>query len=255
MSDEDAADTDSTMSLLGRFYETLDLLAPGDNTLTKEAFHRILPLPNKPKILDIGCGAGRSTLVLAEACPDARIEAFDVHQPFLDRCHKAALEKGVKIVTRCLPMERVAEEVEEESVDLIWSEGAAYIMGFEEALEAWGKLLKPEGAMVVSELCWLTDDPPEEAAAFWSEEYPQMTDVEGTIARARRAGLSVFDTITLPNEAWDAYYQQVEDRCEALERKADEKMKACLRSLRREIEIFRRHRGSYGYVLFLMRRK
>lgn len=255
MSDEDAADTDRSISLLGRFYENLDLLAPGDNTLTKEAFHRILPLPSKPRILDIGCGAGRTTLVLAEACPEARIDAVDTHQPFLAKCEAAAKERGFKITTHCFSMDKIADEIEEESVDLIWSEGAAYIMGFEAALKSWRDVLDPDGAMVVSELCWLTDNPPEEALAFWREDYPDMTDIEETISRAKRAGFSVFDTILLPDEAWEAYYGPLEARMDELEPIADEEMASFIRSMRREVDIFRRYKGSFGYVLFLMRWK
>ena len=54
------------------------------------------------------------------------------------------------------------------SVNLIWSEGAAYILGLEESLRRWRPLLASEGLMAVTECTWLTDNPPEEAKAFWS---------------------------------------------------------------------------------------
>lgn len=254
MSDDSTGTIDETMSLLGEFYGPLDLLAPGDNTLTKEAFHRILPLPDRPFILDIGCGTGRSTMALAELCPGARIEAIDIYQVFLDRLSDRAAEAGYKIATHLLPMEKLAEEIEEESVDLIWSEGSAYIMGFEKALKAWRDLLRPNGAMVVSELCWNVEDPPEEAKVFWDDEYPDMVGVEEAVFRANDAGLSVFDTITLPVGAFQAYYGALEDRCDALEPKASPAMADLIRTIRREIDIFGRFKGSFSYVLFLMRK-
>ncbi|MGE5484827.1 MAG: hypothetical protein ACM3X4_07420 [Ignavibacteriales bacterium] len=39
-----------------------------------------------------------------------------------------------------------------ESFDLIWSEGAIYIMGFGNGLTAWKPLLRRGGYVVVSEL-------------------------------------------------------------------------------------------------------
>ena len=38
------------------------------------------------------------------------------------------------------------------------------------------------------QLSWLTDDPPQDAALFWSEGYPAMQDVSQNLAAARRAG-------------------------------------------------------------------
>ena len=46
--------------------------------------------------------------------------------------------------------------------DLIWAEGSAYIMGVANALRAWKAFLKPHGYLALSELLWLTDDPPGE---------------------------------------------------------------------------------------------
>ncbi len=255
MSDGDSRDIGETMSLLGKFYENLDLLAPGDDTLTKEAFHRVLPLQDKPRILDIGCGTGRSTLVLAEVCPGAKILAIDTYQSFLDKLDASAKERGLEVETRCLSMDALEGEVEEESVDLIWAEGSAYIMGFENALKSWRGFLKDNGAIVVSELCWLTDDPPDEVQEFWAKEYPEMAGIEEAVDRAGKAGFRVFDKIALPEGAWEAYYGPLEDRCDALGVGADMAMASYIRATRQEIDIFRRYPSVYGYVMFLMRQK
>ena len=49
------------------------------------------------------------------------------------------------------------------SFDLLWSEAAAYSMGFFAALAAWRRLLVDGGRLAVSELVWLDRDPPAEA--------------------------------------------------------------------------------------------
>ena len=62
--------------------------------------------------------------------------------------------------------------------DLIWCEGAAYIMGVENALRSWREQLKPGGRIALSEPAWLTSDPPEELRRWWQSGYPEMRDVE-----------------------------------------------------------------------------
>jgi 2-polyprenyl-3-methyl-5-hydroxy-6-metoxy-1,4-benzoquinol methylase len=39
---------------------------PGDNISTKKAYLTLKDLPEKPRILDVGCGLGMQTLMLAK---------------------------------------------------------------------------------------------------------------------------------------------------------------------------------------------
>ena len=87
-----------------------------------------------------------------------------------------------------------------DTFDLIWSEGAAYIMGISEAFSAWREFLRPGGYVVVSEATWLVPDPPAEVREFWAAEYPGMTDVAGNLARIEAAGYEVVGHFTLPDD-------------------------------------------------------
>ena len=62
------------------------------------------------------------------------------------------------------------------SFDVIWSEGAAYILGFEKALRSWRPLLASAGHVAVTEVTWLHSDPPADLRRFWETEYPAITD-------------------------------------------------------------------------------
>ena len=105
----------------------------------------------------------------------------------------------------------------EEAFDLIWSEGAAYLLGFREALTNWRRLLRPKGCLVVLECTWLTDDPPADVAAFWAEAYPGMATVATNRAVAGEEGYDVIDTMVLPaSDWWAEYYRPLQERIAAL---------------------------------------
>jgi cyclopropane fatty-acyl-phospholipid synthase-like methyltransferase len=88
-----------------RLYEGLPRQGPGSDACTREALRRLPPLPAQPRVVDLGCGAGRQTLVLAEAL-GTRVLAVDLHRPFLDQLEGAAREHGLahRVETRCADM-------------------------------------------------------------------------------------------------------------------------------------------------------
>ena len=45
---------------------------------------------------------------------------------------------------------------QEEELDLIWSEGAIYNIGFERGMNEWNKFLKKNGFIAVTEASWFT---------------------------------------------------------------------------------------------------
>src|SRR6056297_2042981 len=96
--------------------------APGSPEATQRAF-QTLPEPEQiHRIADIGCGPGAQSLQLADLSK-AEIHAVDLHQPYIDRLKQAAQEK--KLQERIFPVRADMGELpfEENSFDLIWSEG------------------------------------------------------------------------------------------------------------------------------------
>jgi SAM-dependent methyltransferase len=236
-----------------RLFEGLPRQGPGSDACTREALRRLGALPAAPRVLDLGCGSGRAALVLAETLR-TRVIAVDVHRPFLDQLQAAARERNLEdlIELRCADM--AAPGVPAGSVDLLWSEGALYFLGFERGLRLWRPLLAPGGCVAVSECSWLTDDPPAEAAEFFHQGYPGMAGIGENLGRARAAGFDVLDHFTLPLEAWwDEYYAPLEQRMTELAPAAGPELAAVLDETRREIELYRRHHDSYGYVFYLLR--
>jgi SAM-dependent methyltransferase len=234
-----------------RLFESLPRQGPGSDASTRAMLRRLPALPLAPRVLDLGCGCGRQTLVLAEEL-QARVLAIDLHQPFLDRLTARGQARGLAdlIETRCADM--AALDLPPASFDLLWSEGAIHLLGFEAGLGLWRPLLASRGLVVVSECSWLTDRPPAPALAFWREAYPGMGSIERNQARARGAGFEPLDCWTLPEEAWwSDYYTPLAARLSAFE--GDPALAAALAALQQEIELFRRYGASYGYVFYLLR--
>ena len=70
---------------------------------------------------------------------------------------------------------------------MIWSKGAAYNMGFGNALVDWRRFLKSGGCLSVTELVWLRSDPPAPVSRFFEKEYPDITDVEAILRIIRNS--------------------------------------------------------------------
>ena len=62
-----------------RLFEGLPRQGPGSDACTREALRRLGPLPPAPRVLDLGCGSGRSALVLAETLHVGSAEAATCH--------------------------------------------------------------------------------------------------------------------------------------------------------------------------------
>lgn len=243
-----------TSEPLFRLHAGLPRQAPGSDACTREALARLSPLPDRPRVADLGCGPGRSALVLAETL-QTRVVAIDLHAPFIDELRAHARARGLEQLIDARVGDMRAPGPEPGSLDLLWSEGAIYIIGFAEGLRLWRPLLASRGQVAVTELSWLGDARPAEAETFWREAYPDMAGIEGNVARARAAGFDVLDHFALPNSAWwDEYYTPLAERAARLRQDADADLEAVIAATEREIDLHRRFGDSYGYVFYLMRR-
>jgi SAM-dependent methyltransferase len=234
-------------------HDGLPRAGPGNDRSTAYALRRLPQLPPSPVALDLGCGPGRQTLVLAKLL-GARVTAIDIHGPFLRQLERAAEAQGLSHLIMILQVDMATLELPPGSIDLIWSEGAAYFLGFEEALRRWRPLLKPRGLMALTECTWLTDDPPAEARSFWRQAYPEMATIAQNCHRADAQGFEVLDSFAIPKSAWwDDYYTPLHNRVRQPRPSANAELSRLFDETERDIDLFRRHGNSYGYVFFLLR--
>lgn len=229
---------------------------PGDRASMARALALVGALPPAPNILDIACGPGGQTLDLAELIPDGQITAVDAYPPFLRDLENAAANRSLAHRIRTLRGDMTNLPFEPASFDLIWCEGAAYIMGFSAALAAWKPLLKPGARLALSEPVWLKAERPARVNAFW-EAYPAMLDVAGVRSRAQNEGYMVVGDFVLPEEAWwTHYYGPLEQRLGEVERRlvGDAVAQTVLDGIRLEIDLHRHHSDTYGYLFLVLRR-
>ncbi len=246
-------------NLLAYLYELHDNTprqGPGSRESTLRAYNLCAGMPEEPLILDLGCGTGAQTLDLARL-GKGRIVAVDNHQPFLDVLQQKAIEKGLN--DRILPRQGDMADppVPEAPFDLIWSEGAIFIVGFDRGLALWRNLLKPGGCLALTELCWLRPDIPTLCREFWQTSYPPIRSVEANLAAARKAGYRVLADFTLPKRCWlEEYYAPLRGRIEEMSRKYrdDKETEALVEMTRTEIRMYERYSDYSGYQFYILRR-
>jgi ubiquinone/menaquinone biosynthesis C-methylase UbiE len=241
------------------FYEihsSMPRQGPGDRRSTEKAYRLMRGLPENPAILDIGCGPGTQTIDLL-GISDGTITAVDNHRPFLDQLsgelQKRVLEHRVKVSDGDMTDLRFKDG----SFDVVWAEGAIFVIGFEQGLKAWKRLLTPRGYMAVSELTRLRPDPPDEAKAFWEGAYPVMQDIESNEKTIEKAGYENVGHFTLPEEAWwEDYYNPLAERVLMLKEKQRDnaEMLGMLAETEEEMSSFRKYSDFYGYVFYVMRK-
>lgn len=241
-------------------YNPIDLLfggmaklGPGDNVHTLHVL-RLLPQQPLHVIVDAGCGTGRQTMVLAKEL-GTLVHALDAYEPFLHDLTRRAKAAGIAhlIQTHHMDMQDIPGVFPH--IDLLWSEGAAYNIGFANALSRWASVINPGGFAVVSELSWLREQVPEAVREFFVSGYPDMQSLQHNLAVAANAGYRVLTTHTLPREAWvQGYYDLLEPRAKALINHPDAAVRAFAVETVKEIEIFHASEESYGYVFYVLQR-
>ncbi len=243
----------NTPDPIGLLFGGMEKLGPGDNVHTLHIL-RLLPTRQFRVVVDAGCGTGRQTLALAKEL-GTPVDAIDSHEPFLDDLVRRAREAQVEQLVRahCMDMKDIPRVFKD--IDLLWSEGAAYNIGFANALATWAPALAPGGFAVVSELSWLTPQAPDGVREYFRSGYPDMQSVPHNREVAERAGYQVLAAYTLPRQAWlDGYYDVLAPRAAALLDHPDPSVRAFAAETVREIEVFQSSEDSYGYVFYALQR-
>jgi ubiquinone/menaquinone biosynthesis C-methylase UbiE len=243
----------NTHDLINLFFGGMEKLGPGSNADTLYILG-LLPKKQYPVIVDAGCGTGRQTLVLAKEL-NTLIHAVDIHEPFLEELLHRSMDQGIQhlIKVRCMNLQEIPTAFP--SIDLLWSEGAAYNIGFANALKTWASVINPGGFAAISEMTWMRDEAPAAAREFFQSCYPEMKSIEQNLAIVENAGYRILTMHTLARETWmEGYYDILGPRAQKLLHHPDAAVRDFAMEMIREIDVFELSENSYGYVFYLLQR-
>jgi serine/threonine-protein kinase HipA len=97
----------------------------------------LVTLPVKPRIADLGCGNGSGALLLAQHY-QSTVMVVDSSSVFIDELKARAKQSGLDHLIMPIQGDMAKLDWPVGLVNLLWSEGAAYNLGFEQKLLKFG---------------------------------------------------------------------------------------------------------------------
>ena len=253
MSNDNKSIHEFDFSLICEYFSSVERQGPGSPEVTMKALSFVENLTEQSRIADIGCGTGGQTMVLAEHAP-GQITGLDLFPDFVDlfnrnaeRCNLQSRVKGVVGSMEELPFQ-------EEELDLIWSEGAIYNIGFERGLNEWRKFLKAGGYIAVTEVSWFTNERPAEINDFWTDAYPEINTIPNKVGQMQNAGYVPVATFILPENCWmEHFYVPQEEAQEKFLKKyaGNQTAEELIANQRHEMKLYNKYKEFYGYVFYI----
>lgn len=247
---------DFDFNLICAYFSSLHRQGPGSDEATLQALSLLPPLPAEATVADLGCGTGTQTLCLAQHTM-ANITGLDLFPQFIDLLNQRSRESGLSLRLKGIVGDMGNLPFEQESLDLIWSEGAIYNIGFKQGIQLWKPFLKPGGWLAVSEATWFTEHRPQEIEQFWRDAYPEIDTVEQKLKQLEEAGYRHISSFTLPDNCWTTHFYQPQQEAQRffLERYPDSPTAEMLvANQRHEAELYGKYNAYYGYTFFVAQR-
>lgn len=241
------------LDLLLETHIGLERQGPGSQEAIEKALEFIKPLDRFSKIADLGCGTGGQTMFLAQYLLGTII-GLDLFPIFIDVFNMKSqnLNYGERVKGMVGSMDELP--FEQNSLDLIWSEGAIDNIGFRNGMSHWHDFLKKGGFVAVSCPSWLTTVHPIEVERFWTNAGSHLDNVSTNIEIMQSCGYQFIASFALPETCWvDHYFIPRKEAIQKLQEKyvGNANMIEYAEQNRYEMELYSKYHQHYGYVFYI----
>jgi len=249
-------DNPSMYDLIIEAHIGLDRQGPGSPEMVVKALSFLENTEKISRTADLACGTGGQTMVLAQNIP-GNIIGVDICPDFInvfkDNAKKHNLQGRVSGIVDSMD----SLSFQKEEFDLIWSEGAIDIIGFEKGIGNWNSFIKKDGYIAVTCPSWLTDERPDEIENFWVDAVNGLDTIGKNISIMDKTGYKFIAAFTLPEKCWiDNYFTPREKAEKVLFEKypGNKTLNDCIKSDKYEVELYSKYNRFYGYVFYIGRK-
>ncbi|MDR2026756.1 MAG: class I SAM-dependent methyltransferase, partial [Prevotellaceae bacterium] len=158
----------SIFDLIVETHVGLERQGPGSPEATVKALSFLDNLDKNPRVVDLACGTGGQTMVLAQNI-SGDITGLDFCPDFIDVFNGNAGKLNLHDSVHGIVGSMDSLPFGKEEFDIIWSEGAIDSMGFEKGISYWNGFLKRNGYLAVTCPSWFTGERPAEIEKFWGD--------------------------------------------------------------------------------------
>ena len=233
-------------------YRDMDRLSPGSENTTLEVLHQLdIDEDDELNILDIACGVGSSTILLADYFKNSVVEAFDLFGHYVNALDEKITENSMSERVYAYQMDMNDPDFANEEFDIVFCESSIEIIGFTKGLSEWNRLLKHGGYMIVSDVTWLKKPSPE-SRIFWKNTYSEIDTIENKIRKIRNLGYEFCSYFIVPESDWKSYHKKLDKNLNALS--SDKSAGDFVYQLKKEINVYRRNSDDYSYVFYVMKK-
>lgn len=240
-------------NLICEYFSAVKRQGPGSPEVTVKALSFINGLTADSQISDLGCGTGGQTITLAQHTT-GKITGLDLFPDFISIFNRNAENRNLQNRVNGIVGSMNQLPFQKQTLDLIWSEGSIYNIGFERGLKEWREYLKSEGYVAVSEASWFTDERPKEIEEFWMNAYPEITTIPVKIDQMQKAGYLPVAAFILPENCWTEHFfkPQIPVQEAFLKKYQGNKIaEDFIANMRNEKMLYDRYKAYYGYVFYI----